>query len=215
MYRSQFLMLLLFLGLALVVTLSCSSNIIKNNAIKSNPRLASLATENSDSILAVNGSTGDIASLAFPRGMIMMFNGTVIPDGWAICDGNNGTPNLIGRFVLGASASGGVGGISFASGKVNITLNTGQLPSHSHTLSSNGEHTHFVLDNGPNGIANRRSNSGSDNGTSWGTGSDFQSTNQISTYPNGTHSHTVGSTGSGNAIDITPPYFTLIYIMKL
>jgi hypothetical protein len=32
--------------------------------------------------------------------MIMMHNGSEpIPSGWAICDGNNGTPNLIGRFI--------------------------------------------------------------------------------------------------------------------
>jgi hypothetical protein len=30
-----------------------------------------------------------------------MFNGasSEIPEGWAICDGTNGTPNLIGRFI--------------------------------------------------------------------------------------------------------------------
>ncbi|WP_340621744.1 tail fiber protein [Xenorhabdus siamensis] len=36
-----------------------------------------------------------------PRGMIMMFSGKDIPVGWALCDGNNGTPNLIDRFILG------------------------------------------------------------------------------------------------------------------
>ena len=36
-----------------------------------------------------------------PIGAIIMFGGTSskIPEGWHICDGTNGTPNLIGRFI--------------------------------------------------------------------------------------------------------------------
>ncbi|MBR2248004.1 MAG: tail fiber protein [Bacilli bacterium] len=34
------------------------------------------------------------------QGMIVMMSGSYpIPDGWAICDGNNGTPDLRGRFI--------------------------------------------------------------------------------------------------------------------
>ena len=33
--------------------------------------------------------------------MILMFSGTNIPPGWALCDGNSGTPNLIDRFNIG------------------------------------------------------------------------------------------------------------------
>lgn len=36
-----------------------------------------------------------------PRGVIVMFNGQIneIPNGYVICDGNNGTPDLRGRFI--------------------------------------------------------------------------------------------------------------------
>ncbi|MDE9481492.1 tail fiber protein [Xenorhabdus bovienii] len=40
-----------------------------------------------------------------PKGMIMMFSGSSVPEGWALCDGNNGTPNLIDRFILGGKIS--------------------------------------------------------------------------------------------------------------
>jgi hypothetical protein len=30
-----------------------------------------------------------------------MWNGGTVPPGWAICDGTNGTPNLINRFIKG------------------------------------------------------------------------------------------------------------------
>lgn len=39
-----------------------------------------------------------------PTGTIVMWSGTSdrIPGGWALCDGANGTPNLRGRFIVGA-----------------------------------------------------------------------------------------------------------------
>lgn len=40
---------------------------------------------------------------SIPQGTIWWFHGrTTAPDGWAICDGENGTPDLIGRYPLGA-----------------------------------------------------------------------------------------------------------------
>lgn len=41
-----------------------------------------------------------------PLGTIVMWSGkaNTIPDGWVVCDGNNGTPNLVGRFVIGRSS---------------------------------------------------------------------------------------------------------------
>ena len=37
---------------------------------------------------------------SLPKGSIIMFNSTQnIPDGWHICDGTNGTPNLIDKFI--------------------------------------------------------------------------------------------------------------------
>lgn len=35
-----------------------------------------------------------------PLGTIVMYSGTDIPDGWLLCDGENGTPNLIDKFIL-------------------------------------------------------------------------------------------------------------------
>jgi len=46
-----------------------------------------------------NSSTGTI-----PVGGIVLWSGSIatIPDGWKLCDGNNDTPDLRNRFVVGA-----------------------------------------------------------------------------------------------------------------
>ncbi|WP_053067800.1 tail fiber protein [Xenorhabdus khoisanae] len=36
-----------------------------------------------------------------PRGMIMMFSGNSVPEGWAICDGYNNTPDFLNRSIEG------------------------------------------------------------------------------------------------------------------
>ena len=42
-----------------------------------------------------------------PKGSIIMFNGTAseIPEGWHICDGSEGTPDLIGKFIKADTSS--------------------------------------------------------------------------------------------------------------
>lgn len=71
-----------------------------------------------------------------------------IPEGWALCDGRtlNGitTPNLVGKFIKAANASGGTGGKNSQS----ITLTTANMPRHTHTFTGDkhshdvGSHTH-------------------------------------------------------------------------
>ena len=34
-----------------------------------------------------------------PRGTIVAFNSTTAPDGWTLCDGSNGSPDLRGKFI--------------------------------------------------------------------------------------------------------------------
>jgi len=46
-----------------------------------------------------------------PRGVIVMWSGSVeeIPEGWSLCDGTNGTPDLRDRFVVGAGETRQIG----------------------------------------------------------------------------------------------------------
>ena len=68
--------------------------------------------------------------MATPLGVIVIWSGAIvdIPFGWVLCDGNNGTPNLTDRFLIGA------GGF-FAPGATGGTVN------HTHNFTTDG-HTH-------------------------------------------------------------------------
>ena len=72
---------------------------------------------------------------AFVSGMIMLWSGSTgnIPTGWVLCDGNNSTPDLRNRFVVGAGNSYSVGDNG---GADSVTLSVDQIPSHNHSAQT-------------------------------------------------------------------------------
>ena len=62
-----------------------------------------------------------------PLGAILMWSGATnaIPDGWALCDGNNGRPDLRDRYIVGA---GNRHAVNATGGVANVTLTQAQLP---------------------------------------------------------------------------------------
>jgi len=77
----------------------------------------------------------------FPSGGIVMWNGTTsnIPSGWALCDGTNGTPDLRDRFIVGAGRNYNP---NATGGADSVPLTEAQMPSHSHSMGSAGDHGH-------------------------------------------------------------------------
>lgn len=75
------------------------------------------------------GSSGGV-----PKGTIVIWSGTAsnIPDGWALCDGQDGRPDLRDKFVLGAGTAHAVGDTG---GEATHTLTVEEMPTHSHRLS--------------------------------------------------------------------------------
>lgn len=82
---------------------------------------------------------------SIPRGLIAIWSGSAddVPKGWHICDGEYGTPDLRGRFVLGASEHHEVGEDG---GEETVTLTVDQMPSHSHLVKRGT----YMVDSGSN-----------------------------------------------------------------
>jgi hypothetical protein len=156
--------------------------------------------------------TPSLESRWLPRGAIVAWSGTEAsrPPGFEVCNGLNGTPNLMNRFILGAGGSYAVG-------------NTGD-GSHTHSMnyttsgcgtSSVGDHTHglpgawYARNFGTPGIIGKGY-----------TALDTASTGVSSKFQNaGAHSHTIPASSSFNTLTAVsggtkPPWYALYYIMK-
>ncbi len=160
------------------------------------------------------GPAGTNASL--PSGVIVMWSGAIanIPSGWALCDGTNGTPNLLDRFVASVPNAGTNPGAT--GGANSYSLNASQLPAHTHTgsgsTSADGSHTHTMPGYHLTGQVG-----GNIPWYNWANSSYAVNTNTTSADGNHAHtfSFTTSSTGSGAAIDNRPAYYALAFIMKL
>lgn len=79
------------------------------------------------------------AENGIPVGGIIMWSGAAatVPAGWAICDGQNGTPDLRGRFVLGAGQGAGLTlrTPGEAGGEETHKLLTTEMPKHAHSTA--------------------------------------------------------------------------------
>lgn len=62
---------------------------------------------------------------ALPSGFIAgWFSQNPVPKGWLLCDGNDGTPNLVGKFAMGAANT---GELKDSGGSINHSHSVNQL----------------------------------------------------------------------------------------
>ena len=83
--------------------------------------------------LNVSGNLTATGGCIVPKGGIIMWSGEArnIPSGWALCDGGNGTPDLRGRFIVGAGDSYSPGD---KGGEEKHKLIPGEMPAHTHNI---------------------------------------------------------------------------------
>ena len=148
-------------------------------------------------VVTATSFSGDGSNLtgieAFVSGMIIIWSGAAdaIPSGFVLCDGNNSTPDLRNRFVIG-SGPGSSYPVNQTGGSANATL-----PYHYHNFPGDDQLTFG------NGVAGWASNH--DGGFNY----DATSTNS----GGGTMWRTTTQGSSATNANL-PPYYALCYIMK-
>jgi microcystin-dependent protein len=141
-----------------------------------------------------------VADLIVPIGSIMMWSGSIasIPLNWAICDGNNGTPNLKDRFVVGAGNSYNVSDVG---GAATHTLSVNEMPAHNHNDTVTDGTNYNCLSK--------------IDGIHTSNGQALDNTNGNGREPNLLFAGYIQSKGGGAAHNNMPPYLALAYIMRI
>jgi len=160
-----------------------------------------------DGSLLTNIQAGQVqGNSIFVTGMIILWSGAEvdIPTGFTLCNGQNNTPDLRDRFVVGA---GNNYNVDATGGSADATLVSHQHSAGSYSAVSNGGHTHtYNFRSGTERADNdedHQRNSGSQ---------------QYNTGSSGAHTHTISGSSSTEGSSATnanlPPYYALCYIMK-
>ena len=138
------------------------------------------------------------AVYAVPAGGIIMWSGSVasIPTGWFLCNGANGTPNLLDRFVIAAGSTYAVAATGGSANAIVVSHThaaTVTDPGHNHTIQLIGDSLvgSFPL-RGQGNLANTPATSTAVTGIS-------------------VANSTTGSSGTNANL---PPYYALAFIMK-
>ena len=177
----------------------------------------------------------DIPNLA-PRGLIAMWSGSIevfddtgkgkqgdILEGWALCNKENGTPDLRGRFIVGhgKSPDGATDyRLNTSGGKETHQLSEPEMPRHLHRLKATitgGNHKHTLTTWQNKGDVDDKKHAWRlrANHEHWRT----NTTKHFVGNNSGSHSHDINSNtdyrGNGQPHENRPPYYVLAYIMKL
>ena len=142
-----------------------------------------------------------------PIGGIIMWSGTVstIPSNFKLCDGNNNTPNLTNKFIIGAISDQSVSGITTAATTItgSNTRDGGTkdavIVSHTHELNYEQK---AVEDTGSAKITDIRREGGDGDGGA-------------TTFTNDNTSGFMNSAGVDGTNQNLPPYYALAFIMRV
>lgn len=137
-----------------------------------------------------------------PAGVIVLWSGSIgsIPAGWVLCNGNNGTPDLRNRFIVGAGSTYAVDATGGSADAIVV--------SHTHTATS------AVTDPGhAHNIPAQTVAVGTGGGNVLNSPPNFTATTNSATTGI-TVATTINSAGNSGTNANLPPYYALCYIMK-
>lgn len=153
----------------------------------------------------------ELGSSSIPTGLICMWSGSEVPIGWLLCNGENNTPDLRDRFIVGAGNEYSIGNTG---GEKEHVLTTAEMPKHQHAVGGNNESEtswdSVTTGNGYGRIAYRYSGDGS-----FELGADkYSSSGDDTTINYSDWLVNTTSAGSNSAHENRPPYYALAFIMK-
>jgi len=185
--------------------------------------------------LDVNGAILGIGMV--PPGGIVMFAGDISQafdadgtgrkdtpyEGWQLCNGKKGAPDLQDRFVAAAGRSYKIGDTG---GADSIILTADQMPAHAHAgqTAAAGIHQHWIEGTDANGLAKRGRRIPGQTTVDMGFGGgsnadpgDVRWRGLVNTDNVGNHSHafTTAPTGKGQPHENRPSFYALAFIMRL
>tara|TARA_B100001173_G_scaffold309234_1_gene321129 strand:- start:1468 stop:3624 length:2157 start_codon:yes stop_codon:yes gene_type:complete len=141
-------------GQVVVENVTFNSNTIStNNSLDLNLTAAGgdIFTQNTNLDLGTGVLTvNSVQHAHVPTGAIIIWYGNSgnVPTGWVICDGNNGTPNLSGRFIVCSGTSETTYSAGQSGGQDQYAFSIQEMPAHNHsgnTVDTTQEHTHPIV----------------------------------------------------------------------
>ena len=181
-----------------------------------------------DNTIEIDKLGTSVANALIPVGGIIMWSGSIAEaealSNWAICDGQNGRPDLRDKFVLGvgSSVAGSTAPVNDQGGTNSYTLALNQMPQHKHDVSDSG-HTHSITDPGHAHTWQRQDSQINAGYRPWpANNNDCVSTNVntsnestgITGTQNGNANISESLKGGTTSIENRPAYFALCYLMR-
>ena len=179
----------------------------------------------------------------FPKGFIVAYDKMIAPEGWAICDGNSGTPDLRGRFIR-------MWNDNITTFALNNLTEVGNKAAYDDKYKSSAENTNksYILKHKVNNYGGSDMRNFTDMNElpththTLNNAGEHSHTISLSYWDNGyypnrfdeqpytelggslfgpknltghSHKHTISSIGNSEQFNNQPPYYVVTYIMKL
>jgi microcystin-dependent protein len=168
----------------------------------------STAFDTNSSGVVVTGiatATSFVGNGIIPVGGIIMWSGTTVPTGWALCNGSNSTPDLRNRFIVGSYDTSKTGittqsgpGFNATTGELSENYEPGDVggsTAHKLTIDEMPEHTHSRGAIYPGSGPEQNQSGGPEDRTSFNVNT--------------------GPAGGDDYHENRPPYYALAFIMRV